>query len=65
MEGSEDDLIPLLDSTPLMQLTILGFCAILVTGVAGFVGFHFARLPLYQGFHVVGLDNLNDYYDPA
>jgi len=36
---------------------------ILVTGAAGFVGFHVARLCLRQGIQVVGLDNLNDYYD--
>ena len=38
---------------------------ILVTGAAGFVGFHVARAILAEGRHVVGLDNLNDYYDPA
>ncbi|GHV50455.1 NAD-dependent epimerase [Deltaproteobacteria bacterium] len=36
---------------------------ILVTGVAGFIGFHVARRLLQEGNHVVGLDNLNDYYD--
>src|SRR5205814_3429180 len=39
--------------------------AILVTGAAGFIGFHVARRLLAEGRHVVGLDNLNDYYDPA
>jgi UDP-glucuronate 4-epimerase len=38
--------------------------AILVTGAAGFIGFHVARGLLAEGRHVVGLDNLNDYYDP-
>ena len=38
---------------------------ILVTGAAGFVGFHVARGLLAEGRRVVGLDNLNDYYDPA
>lgn len=35
----------------------------LVTGCAGFIGFHFARRVLEQGDRVVGLDNLNEYYD--
>src|SRR3978361_2031564 len=39
--------------------------AILVTGAAGFIGFHVAGRLLAEGRHVVGLDNLNTYYDPA
>jgi UDP-glucuronate 4-epimerase len=39
--------------------------AILVTGAAGFIGFHVARRLLQNGRKVVGLDNINDYYDPA
>jgi UDP-glucuronate 4-epimerase len=39
--------------------------AILVTGAAGFIGFHVARQLLAGGRHVVGLDSLNSYYDPA
>lgn len=39
--------------------------AILVTGAAGFIGFHVARRLLANGRAVVGLDNLNAYYDPA
>jgi UDP-glucuronate 4-epimerase len=38
---------------------------ILVTGAAGFIGFHVARRLLQDGHPVLGLDNLNDYYDPA
>jgi UDP-glucuronate 4-epimerase len=38
---------------------------ILVTGAAGFIGFHTAKALLDRGDHVVGLDNLNDYYDVA
>ena len=38
---------------------------VLVTGSAGFIGFHTARRLLARGETVVGLDNLNDYYDPA
>jgi UDP-glucuronate 4-epimerase len=36
---------------------------ILVTGAAGFIGFHVSRKLLARGDTVVGLDNLNDYYD--
>lgn len=36
---------------------------VLVTGVAGFIGFHLALRLLENGSRVVGLDNLNDYYD--
>ena len=38
---------------------------ILVTGAAGFIGFHVAQRLLLDGHPVVGLDNLNPYYDPA
>ena len=36
---------------------------ILVTGTAGFIGFHLAKKLLDQGHIVIGLDNINDYYD--
>jgi UDP-glucuronate 4-epimerase len=36
---------------------------ILVTGTAGFIGFHLARRLLKEGYQVVGLDIINDYYD--
>jgi UDP-glucuronate 4-epimerase len=38
---------------------------ILVTGSAGFIGYHVAERLLARGDEVVGLDNLNEYYDPA
>ena len=38
---------------------------ILVTGAAGFIGSHVAHLLLDRGDEVVGIDNLNDYYDPS
>ncbi len=37
---------------------------VLITGSAGFIGFHLAQLLLAQGFRVIGLDSHNDYYDP-
>jgi len=38
---------------------------ILVTGSAGFIGFHLAKKLLESGVEVVGLDNMNPYYDPG
>lgn len=38
---------------------------ILVTGAAGFIGFHVTRRLLTEGYSVVGVDNLNNYYDPV
>ena len=46
-----------------MSLSAAG--SYLVTGVAGFIGYHLAERLLRDGRKVVGLDNLNDYYDPA
>jgi len=38
---------------------------ILVTGAAGFIGFHLSKRLLDEGYEVTGLDIVNDYYDPA
>jgi len=38
---------------------------VLVTGAAGFIGFHVTKRLLDRGDQVIGLDNLNDYYDPT
>jgi UDP-glucuronate 4-epimerase len=38
---------------------------IIVTGAAGFIGYHVSKRLLDAGNEVVGIDNLNDYYDPA
>ncbi len=47
------------------QMSETEFKKILVTGAAGFIGFHLSRRLLEEGLEVVGLDIVNDYYDPA
>ncbi len=37
---------------------------VLVTGAAGFIGYHVSKRLLDRGDQVIGVDNLNDYYDP-
>lgn len=37
---------------------------VLVTGAAGFIGHALSRKLIERGEHVIGIDNLNDYYDP-
>lgn len=44
-------------------MSILPNSKILVTGSAGFIGFHTCKKLLEMGFEVTGLDNVNDYYD--
>lgn len=36
---------------------------VLVTGAAGFIGYHVSKLLIENGYHVVGLDNMNSYYE--
>ncbi|GAB6905480.1 Protein CapI [Desulfosarcina cetonica] len=43
----------------------LDYNTALVTGAAGFIGFHLSKRLLADGYQVVGVDNLNDYYDPS
>ncbi len=38
---------------------------ILLTGIAGFIGFHLAKALIEENHEIIGVDNLNDYYDPA
>src|SRR4051794_11263114 len=38
---------------------------VLVTGAAGFIGFHVAAALLDRGCRVIAVDNVNDYYDPS
>lgn len=37
---------------------------VLITGAAGFIGSHLAKKLISQGYEVIGVDNINDYYDP-
>ncbi|MCB0486700.1 MAG: NAD-dependent epimerase/dehydratase family protein, partial [Flavobacteriaceae bacterium] len=37
---------------------------VLVTGAAGFIGYHLSKLLATNQYEVVGIDNINDYYDP-
>ncbi len=36
---------------------------VLITGISGFIGYHLAKLLLQYNYQIVGLDNINDYYD--
>lgn len=38
---------------------------VLVTGCAGFIGFHLSKSLLEKGLKIIGIDNLNDYYSPS
>ena len=40
-----------------------GFKSILITGACGFIGFHLINRLAVEGFEIIGLDNINDYYD--
>ena len=42
----------------------LSYQSALVTGAAGFIGFHLSKRLLGDGYRVIGVDNLNNYYDP-
>lgn len=42
---------------------MMNFKKILITGAGGFIGYHLSKHLLELGYEVVGLDNLNDYYD--
>ena len=35
---------------------------VFITGIAGFIGYHLAKLLLEEGYSVIGVDNINDYY---
>lgn len=47
----------------LNELTNVSNKTCLITGAAGFIGYYLSKQLLEQGYRVVGLDNLNDYYD--
>ena len=37
---------------------------ILITGIGGFIGFHLSKRLISMGYKIIGIDNLNNYYDP-
>ena len=37
---------------------------IMVTGIGGFIGFHLSKRLISMGYKIIGIDNLNNYYDP-
>ncbi|PTK42059.1 protein CapI, partial [Staphylococcus nepalensis] len=37
---------------------------VLITGAAGFIGSHLAKRLISQGHEIIGVDNINDYYEP-
>ncbi|MDP7355022.1 MAG: NAD-dependent epimerase/dehydratase family protein, partial [Desulfobacterales bacterium] len=39
------------------------FTRVLITGAAGFIGFHLSKRLLKDGYRVIGIDNLSPYYD--
>ena len=38
---------------------------IMVTGIGGFIGFHLSKRLISEGYEIIGIDNLNHYYDPS
>ena len=51
------------ETTKKNQINLKKGTTVLVTGSAGFIGFHLAKTLLEQDINVIGIDNLNDYYD--
>ena len=47
-----------------MEIIIKGHKRILVTGSSGFIGMHLCKSLLDDGYKVLGIDNMNNYYDP-
>jgi UDP-glucuronate 4-epimerase len=54
-----------------MKIFVLPQCSrmekymkVLITGAVGFIGFHLSKKLLDQSYQIIGIDNLNDYYDP-
>ena len=45
------------------QKKVLNMHKVLVTGTAGFIGFHMTKRLVFDGYVVIGIDIINDYYD--
>ena len=46
-----------------INICVIKFMKIIVTGAAGFIGFHVVKKLIKLGYEVIGLDNINNYYD--
>lgn len=46
-----------------MKIKDIPYSKVLITGMAGFIGFHLVKRLIIENFDVYGIDGINDYYD--